>query len=247
MAEEGAGLFLPYLFILQKIPLCNLIARHTQTYGIPPDQERYIPTFSFFTDNSTSIAKSPAAATQLYSVAESLCKGSGARLLPAKCIAIPGSQTSDSHPPNGIKVLGFGRSTAVLGIPTGCSRTRDQHIQDIVANATQRRARNGSDERDHPGQSHGGDHDDFIHGVVCSQRTPNKTVGRKLTADCDTQLMHHAADILWGATPKRENTSKEWLHVSKQEGGWGLRLVFETLTARRLGILRALLGQKGTS
>lgn len=123
----------PSLFVLQSIPLCEIIEELQENHRlILPDGRRAL-SGTFYADDSTLIARSSAHAFELYDRVRQFCSGSGAKLHPGKCIAIAAG-AAEATLPNGISILPPTESTTLLGIPIGTSISREHQIESIVLN-----------------------------------------------------------------------------------------------------------------
>ena len=121
----------PSLFIIQCSSLYAKLSEARNQHGIPLPNDTPAPVATFYADDTTIIAKSPSSAVHLYNIANWFCTHSGAKLHPDKCIAIP-TGPAPQHLENGIKILGYGEYTTILGVTMGKEVTREQQVEKVI-------------------------------------------------------------------------------------------------------------------
>lgn len=114
------------------VPLINMLETLRETHGIKTADGNTLQTGSFYTDDSTIIARSPTAAVELYAKVEEFCGKTGAMLHLKKCVAIPVTSPESTNLSNGIRILQCGAVTKLLGVPIGPNITREQQVTRMI-------------------------------------------------------------------------------------------------------------------
>lgn len=228
----------PFLFVLQMVPLSNMLESLRQTHGIETPDGSILQTGSFYADDSTIIARSPEAAAELYAKAEDFCRKTGAVLHPEKCVAIPVTSPETTHLPNGIRILQSGETTNLLGVPIGPNVTREQQVTRVLSKMLERCHQ--WENRARSVQGRGVIATTMILSslwYVLSALPLNQPEITKIQ-NVVTNFMNKERDFEIDGKVKRGQLSKDWYHLEKDRGGWGLPYVVEILETRKLGLMR---------
>ena len=230
----------PTLFILACSPLYAKLEAARDAHGIPLCNERPAPVATFYADDTTIIARSPASASHLYSIAEWFCENSGAALHRGKCIAIA-TGPAPSSLDNGITILPATECTTILGVPMGRSITRSQQVGRVIEKMMQKCKSWG-----HVGRT--------IEGRVTVARAiilstiwyvmaalPSVPAESKKIHAVVNNFINRKEQGDWGAPARRGNMTCEWFYTPKAAGGWGLAPVLRSLRCRKLALLKNFL------
>lgn len=122
---------LPYLFLMQVIPIASMMESLRNTHGVPLSPTVTAPPATFYADDTTVIARSPTHAVNPYNIAVTFCKVSRAKLHPDKWVTI---STSPSKPilSNGTLRLQPSECATILFLPFGPNITREQQIHKFI-------------------------------------------------------------------------------------------------------------------
>lgn len=233
----------PYLFVLQTVPLVVTMERLRYTHGIALTPTMCAPPATFYADDTTIIARSPSHACDLYNIADSFCKSTGAKLHPDKCIALV---VSPNHLtlPNGIPILQADQEMTILGLPMGPNISRESQIKVIVNKMLQRCTTWAHVGRTLEGRVA------IAQGIilstlwyVLSATAISQTEAKNIQHIVESYIFR-AENFSWNMAPKRGCFSKQWLYTPKAKGGLGMRSVIDILRTRKLCILRQFFNQK---
>ena len=117
--------------------LFSIIAKLRVTCGIPLTPSTNFPTFTYYADDSTLLAKSPEHPVTLHNTAQRFCKGPGVKLNMSKWVAIPEGRTPPILP-NEIKTFAPGEQTTIPGIPFRTRITREEHTRKVIKRMIER-------------------------------------------------------------------------------------------------------------
>ena len=227
----------PALFIIQASPLYSLIAKLRTMCAIPLTINTTIPAGTFYADDSTLLAKSPEHAVQLFNAAQQFCTGSGARLNIQKCVAIPAGN-APTHLSNGIRILGRGETTSILGVPFGLDISREQQTNKVIKKMVERCAQWKYVGRTIQGRII------IARSIITSAAwyllsalTTSKDEATKIQRLVN-KFVHKNQDIQYDNTPTKANYSSKWFYLPKDKGGMGLTPISTTIACRKVSIIR---------
>ena len=236
----------PALFILQCSPLYARLNEARQAHGIPLPHGQQAPVATFYADDTNLMAKSPDSAVDLYNIAQWFCDHSGAKLHPNKCVAIA-SGPSATTLPNGIKILNHNDHTTILGILMGTNTNRQTQSTNVITKMIQR-----CNAWSHVGRTIEGKTTIaramllstvwYVLGVI-----PINAIEAKQLQRAINNYIHGATNIEWNGPTTRAKMSSQWFYRHKEEGGWGLTPILQTLQTRKLSMIRQFLHERSAN
>ena len=233
----------PALFILTCSPLYAVLKEQQPQHGIPLPKNKFTPIASFYADDTNIIARSPTSAVALYNRAQWFCEHSGAKIHPAKCVAI----ATGPAPPrlsNGISIIPPDRHTTLLGVPMGQNISRQRQTEPVFTKMIAR-----CKGWTHVGRTIEGKAT-VVNAMILS--TLWYTLGALRTEETETKkvqsiinnFMHGSDQLDLGDPRAKGNINSGWFYTPKHLGGWGMTPILRTLRVRKPSLIRTFLTEK---
>lgn len=206
-------------------PLYGMIESRLRTHGIPNSNGTFLPTGSFFDDDSLIISKLAGTACHIYSTVGQCCEGLRAMLHPDKCIPISLKLFYSEMSPNSFRVLPASKSSPILGFPLGCGISKHKIISGVIHRIMARCLAWESRAQTHQ------EHQIVVNSIilltlwyVLSVLPTHQTAINRMQRVI-THYMSNNDDIQWNKAQQRCQLNPNWFYLNKKQGGWGITSV----------------------